>query len=159
MVSPDPCKKVEGFVNKVLRGIDIIIRKIVPATNLVISGINIDLMNIVKIINLGIQMFNEYVGGFVSKFNDLMRDKNQILSLLVQITSGTIVGWLILIFSPIVTYLFDLLGLDMDLVTAITYVQYFVYLMVIGNIYNLFDLLSSNYSSHKPHTTGNCNTY
>lgn len=155
----NPCKKIERPINRVLDGIDTIVRGVIDVINLVITGINIDLENLVKIFNLGIELFNEYVGGFLSKFNDIMRDCNYILRLLVSISSGTIIGWFYLYYSAIITFLFDMLDLDMDLATLLTWVQYLVYLMLLGNVYNIVDYMSSTYSSSYTHTSGNCNTY
>lgn len=154
----DPCKKIIGPVNKVMDGIDSIVRRIITTINMVIGGINADLVELVIMFNLGIELFNEFVGGFLSKFNDIMNDCKNILQLFVSITSGTIIGWFYLFYSTIITIAFGMTGIDMDLATLLTWIRYVVYLMLIGNVYNVFDLMSSKYSP-TTNTLGNCNTY
>lgn len=155
----DPCKTIERPLNKILDGVDIVIRKLVDALNLVITGINLDLMLIVDVINDGIIFFNEFGQGFLYHFNDIMRDCKSIVRMLVKITSGTIVGWLYLFYSPIITMMFSFVGIDMDLALLATFIKYIVLLMIFGNIYNLFDILSSTYNPNTNHYIGNCNSY
>ena len=116
----NPCKMIETPINKVLDGVDAVIRKLIDALNLVISGINLDLMLIVEMINDGIRLFNDFIEGFLYNFNNIMRDCKGIVQLLVRISSGTILGWMYLFYSPIVTLVFSFIGIDMELAMLAT---------------------------------------
>ena len=155
----NPCKDTENALNTVFDGCDRVIRGLVDSLNFVIDGINFDITEIVKILNVGIQLFGDFITGFLYNFNNVMRDCRSIIQMLVTITSGTIVGWIYLFYSPVIAFMFSLLKIDMDMALFIKCIKFTVYLMVFGNVYNLFDLFSSPYRASTSHCIGSCKSY
>lgn len=156
----NPCRFTEKSINRIHDGIDTVIRGLVDSLNLVIDSINFDISEIVNILNIGIKLFGDFITGFLYNFNNIMRDCRSIIKILISITSGTIVGWMYLFFSPVITVMFSLIGIDMDMSLFIKCVKYTVYLMIFGNFYNLFDMFSTPYDPNSgSHCIGDCKSY
>ena len=151
-INPFMNKNFFGPLNKILKGI-------IAALNLLINTINNKVTAVINIINLMIEFLNNYVYGLISQYNKMMLNMRETIDLVVNISSGHLIGWFGLLLSTTVNVFLEPMGIPIHFTTAVKIVRFLFYSLMIGNFYNILDYLSSDFVLPSEPTVKDCTNY